>query len=58
MLAEKNDELLIKNHNSRPTGANAFPEVNAMAVENSERRNHTNRGRGRLQQQMWKNLES
>ncbi|XP_048600359.1 uncharacterized protein LOC125593419 [Brassica napus] len=47
MLAEKNDELLIKNHNSRPTGAKAFPEVNATAVEYSGRRNHTNRGRGR-----------
>ena len=42
MLAEKNDELLIKNHNSRPTVAKAFPEVNDMAVENSERRNQTN----------------
>ncbi|XP_048613518.1 uncharacterized protein LOC125587315 [Brassica napus] len=47
MLAEKNNELLIKNHNSRPTGAKAFPEVNATAIENSERRNHTNRGHGR-----------
>ncbi|XP_048609185.1 uncharacterized protein LOC125584547 [Brassica napus] len=47
MLAEKNNELLIKNHNSRPTGAKAFPEVNATAIENSERRNHANRGHGR-----------
>ncbi|XP_033140620.1 uncharacterized protein LOC103828194 [Brassica rapa] len=47
MLAEKNNELLIKNHNSRPTGAKAFPEVNATAIENSERRNQTNRGHGR-----------
>ncbi|XP_022573902.2 crooked neck-like protein 1 [Brassica napus] len=47
MLAEKNNELLIKNHNSRPTGAKAFPEVNATAVENSERRNQSNRGYGR-----------
>ena len=47
MLAEKNDELLIKNHNSRPTAAKTFSKVNAMAVENSERRNQTNRGRGR-----------
>ncbi|XP_013607880.1 PREDICTED: uncharacterized protein LOC106314571 [Brassica oleracea var. oleracea] len=39
MLAEKNNELLIKNPNSRPTGAKAFPEVNATAIENSERRN-------------------
>uniref|UniRef100_A0A0D3CP43 CCHC-type domain-containing protein n=1 Tax=Brassica oleracea var. oleracea TaxID=109376 RepID=A0A0D3CP43_BRAOL len=47
MLAEKNNELLIKNHNSRPTGAKAFPEVNATAIENSERKNQTNRGHGR-----------
>ncbi|XP_013639240.1 PREDICTED: uncharacterized protein LOC106344396 [Brassica oleracea var. oleracea] len=47
MLAEKNNELLIKNHNFRPTGAKAFPEVNATAVENSERRNQINRGYGR-----------
>ncbi|KAG2325006.1 hypothetical protein Bca52824_007734 [Brassica carinata] len=47
MLAEKNNELLIKNHNSRPTGAKAFPEVNATAIENSERRTQFNRGRGR-----------
>uniref|UniRef100_A0A0D3C9E2 Uncharacterized protein n=1 Tax=Brassica oleracea var. oleracea TaxID=109376 RepID=A0A0D3C9E2_BRAOL len=47
MLAEKNNELLIKNHNSRPTGAKAFPEVNATAVENLERRNQTNQGHGR-----------
>jgi len=47
MLAEKNNELLIKNHNSRPTGAKAFPEVNATAIENSERRNQANRGHGR-----------
>ncbi|KAL0760371.1 hypothetical protein Bca101_076521 [Brassica carinata] len=47
MLAEKNNELLIKNHNSRPTGAKAFPEVNATAIENSKRRNQTNRGHGR-----------
>ncbi|XP_013617377.1 PREDICTED: uncharacterized protein LOC106323871 [Brassica oleracea var. oleracea] len=47
MLAEKNNELLIKNHNSRPTGARAFPEANATAIENSERRNQTNQGYGR-----------
>ena len=47
MLSEKNDEILIKNHNSLPTGTKAFPEANATAVENLERRNQTNRGRGR-----------
>uniref|UniRef100_A0A0D3EFE8 Protein kinase domain-containing protein n=1 Tax=Brassica oleracea var. oleracea TaxID=109376 RepID=A0A0D3EFE8_BRAOL len=48
MLAEKNNELLIKNYNSRPTGAKAFPEVNATAIENSERRNHANRDPGKF----------
>ena len=29
LVAEKNNELLIKNHQSRPTGSVAFPEANA-----------------------------
>ena len=28
-MAEKNNELLLQNHQSRPTGSKAFPEVNA-----------------------------
>lgn len=47
ILAEKNNELLLKNHNSRPTGAKAFPEVNATDVKNPERGSQTYRGRGR-----------
>lgn len=46
MLAEKNKELLIKNHNSRTTGTRVFPEVNAMTIKNWERQNQTNRGCG------------
>ncbi|XP_027118649.1 uncharacterized protein [Coffea arabica] len=29
LLAEQNNELLLKNHESRPTGASPFPEANA-----------------------------
>ena len=29
LVAEKNNELLLKNHKSRPTGSKAFPEANA-----------------------------
>ncbi|XP_056850458.1 uncharacterized protein LOC130511798 [Raphanus sativus] len=47
MIAEKNNELLIKNHNIRPTGTKAFPEVNATDVKNPERGNVSYRGRGR-----------
>ncbi|KAG7578750.1 Zinc finger CCHC-type [Arabidopsis thaliana x Arabidopsis arenosa] len=47
ILAEKNNELLLKNHNSRPTGAKAFHEVNATDVKNPERGSQTYRGRGR-----------
>lgn len=55
MLPEKNNELMIKNHNSRPTGAKPFPEINATAVEKSERRNQTNRDRSRrFNNKLWK----
>ncbi|XP_071939571.1 uncharacterized protein [Coffea arabica] len=43
LLAEQNNELLLKNHESRPTGANPFPEANATQFQNSGR----GRGRGR-----------
>ena len=38
-MAEQNNELLMKNHESRPTRTTPFPEVNAV--------NFNNRGRGR-----------
>ena len=38
-MAEQNNELLMKNHESRPTGTILFPEVNVG--------NFNNRGRGR-----------
>jgi hypothetical protein len=42
LVAEENNKVLMKNHNSRPTGAQAFPE--AHANEKSDR----GRGRGRF----------
>ena len=30
LLAEQNNELLLKNHEARPTGSSPFPEVNAV----------------------------
>ncbi|XP_024005007.1 uncharacterized protein LOC112082140 [Eutrema salsugineum] len=33
ILAEKNNELLIRNHNSRPTETKTFPEAKATVVE-------------------------
>ncbi|XP_070676411.1 uncharacterized protein [Malus domestica] len=32
-LFEQNNELLMKNHNSRPTGSASFPEVNVASLE-------------------------
>ena len=37
LVAEQNNELLIKNHQTRPTGTIAYPEINATTF---------NRGRG------------
>ena len=31
LVAEQNNELLMKNHQSRPTGSEPFPEVNAIS---------------------------
>ena len=42
LVAEKNNELLMKNHQSRPTGSAAFLETN-VAISN----NFRGRGRGR-----------
>ena len=32
LVAEQNNELLMKNHEARPTGSAPFPEVNAAIV--------------------------
>ncbi|XP_073128651.1 uncharacterized protein [Henckelia pumila] len=48
LVAEKNNELLIRNHQSRPTGSTAFPEANiVMKNENQNQRHRTDFGRGR-----------
>lgn len=46
LVAEQNNELLMKNHQSRPTGSLAFPEANAINND-SPRNNFRGRGRGR-----------
>lgn len=51
LLAEQNNELLLKNHESRPTGSSPFPEANATQTHNYERgrggRGGYSRGQGR-----------
>lgn len=51
LVAEQNNELLMKNHEIRPTGSTPIPEVNAVSG-NYQRDEHNrgygrNRGRGR-----------
>ncbi|KAI3685019.1 hypothetical protein L6452_34250 [Arctium lappa] len=46
LVAEQNNELLMKNHQSRPTGSVAFPEANAINND-SPRNNFRGRGHGR-----------
>ncbi|KAJ9552294.1 hypothetical protein OSB04_016339 [Centaurea solstitialis] len=46
LVVEQNNELLMKNHQSRPTGSLAFPEANAIE-KNGPRNNVRGRGRGR-----------
>ncbi|XP_060210801.1 uncharacterized protein LOC132637781 [Lycium barbarum] len=50
LAAEQNNTLLMKNHESRPTGSAPFPEVNAVTgYDKPERRqnNYCGRGHGR-----------
>ncbi|XP_071913907.1 uncharacterized protein [Coffea arabica] len=47
LLAEQNNELLLKNHESRPTGASPFPEANVTQFQNSGRGRGRRGGRGR-----------
>lgn len=48
LVAEKNNELLIRNHQSRPTGSKAFHETNAISFDQSEHKTYfQGRGRGR-----------
>ncbi|XP_073137092.1 uncharacterized protein [Henckelia pumila] len=45
-MAEQNNELLMKNHEIRPTRANPFPEVNAAMHNEKRKQNKTEFGRG------------
>ncbi|KAM1051132.1 hypothetical protein ACFX15_032110 [Malus domestica] len=52
LVVEQNNELLMKNHNSRPTGLTPFPEVNVASLERntiSSCGNNYKRGRGQKQ---------
>ena len=46
LLAEQNNELLLKNHESRPTGSTPFPEANVVTFNNYGRGRGRGRGRG------------
>ncbi|PIN21871.1 hypothetical protein CDL12_05421 [Handroanthus impetiginosus] len=47
MLSEQNNELLMKNYESRPTGSSPFPEANATNFSNSGHGRGHSHGRGR-----------
>ena len=47
LVAEQNNELLMKNHQSRPTGTVVFPKANANSSNN--RGGYCGRGRGHYQ---------
>jgi len=45
-VAEQNNELLMKNHETHPSGSNPTPEVNATRYDNQNSRSGRGRGRG------------
>ncbi|KAM3358379.1 hypothetical protein P3S68_021310 [Capsicum galapagoense] len=49
LVAEQNNDLLIKNHENRPTGSTPFPEVNGVHTHHARRGKSCgpNRGHGR-----------
>ncbi|KAK9740899.1 hypothetical protein RND81_03G069200 [Saponaria officinalis] len=52
LVAEQNNELLMKNHESRPTGSTPFPEANVAfynkrGPNNNHYTDNSSRGRGR-----------
>lgn len=47
LLAEQNNELLMKIHQARPTGSTPFPEVNVVTSNNYKQNKHFERRRGR-----------
>ena len=46
LVAEQNNELLMRNHQSHPTGSEPFPEVNAISSQTRGRGQGQGRGRG------------
>ena len=46
-MVEKNNELLLKNHQSRPIGSMSLPEANATSVQTLGHEQGQGRGRGR-----------
>ncbi|KAK2372658.1 hypothetical protein QL285_073772 [Trifolium repens] len=46
LVAEQNNELLIKNHQSRPTGTVAYPEINTTTFNRGRGGYNRSRGRG------------
>ena len=46
-MAEKNNELLLKNHGLRPTGSAPFPEANVASYDKAGQGSDRARGRGR-----------
>ncbi|KAK9751138.1 hypothetical protein RND81_02G244900 [Saponaria officinalis] len=49
LVAEQNNEILLKNHQSRPTRSDPFPEVNAIKYDHKNKGpdHASSRGRGR-----------
>ena len=45
-MVEQNNELLMKNHQSRPTRTEPFPEMNAISSQTNGRGRSRGRGRG------------
>ncbi|KAL8117671.1 hypothetical protein AgCh_015521 [Apium graveolens] len=46
LIAEQNNELLMKNYQARPTGSTPFPEVNVVTSNEFGQNNHFGRGYG------------
>jgi hypothetical protein len=46
-VAEQNNELLMKNHHSRPTSSTPFSEANGTSFHGNKGNHDRGRGRGR-----------
>ncbi|GAV87950.1 UBN2 domain-containing protein, partial [Cephalotus follicularis] len=69
LIGEQNNELLLQNHDSRPTGSAPLPEVNATSLDFRGRERGCGRGRGNGRNQnflgprhnnsmKWKNMDT